>query len=65
MSFMVITPLSTIYFSYIVVVSFIGEGTRSIYFSIEFWNFFQCDMFFSFYYSTIRYSHDSLIAKTY
>jgi hypothetical protein len=49
----------------IVVVSFIGEGTRSIYFSIEFWSCFQCDMFFSFYYSAIRYSHDSLIAKMY
>ena len=46
MSFMVITPLSTIYFSYIVVVSFIGEGTRSIYFTIGFWSCFQCDMFF-------------------
>ena len=60
-----LTPLSTIHFSYIVVVCFIDEGTRSIYFSIGFWSCFQCDMFCSFYYSTIRYSHDSLIAKMY
>ena len=34
-------------------------------FLLHFGIVFQCDIYFSFYYSTIRYFHDSLIAETY